>query len=511
MLEEPQNLFEVNDQDKRFTENKTVSVSKATLGQFGEVLDSVMNPLKGKMLSMQEVFAEFLGCDIKDLQTDHRMFSGIKSKLYKYIITYKLEEYRKEELKKETEKVEECYNFQNRENQIINISLDKQVRIPINITLGIKKGSKKLVLQTVDDCGTFGLLFSYEKGSEKFVSEFSDHLAELCEKNNFYKGQKISPRLEFLRLGNKTWDDVILDDFTKERIKSNIVDLFKKEEIFKKNGISSKCGLIWEGLPGTGKTISAQVLAQELKDITFIWVTPSNVYGAEDVKNIYDLATELKPTIVFFEDADLFCKDRGYGGENQVLCEIMNRLDGIVPLESVATIFTSNDPNVLEKALIDRPGRFDERIVFNPPKKDQIIRMMEVFIQKPSYDKEDLSEIAARSEELHLTGAHIKRLCDLAVIDAIKTDSLDKSSIAVLTKENFEKAFETIKDMKIKIGEAKVEAQKQEKNMKLGPAFGPFREEAESFEESTVVESVQPEPRKSLISGIVAKMKEKRG
>ena len=497
-------LFEVSDQDKRFSDNKAVQVAKSTLGQFGEVLDSVMNPLRGKMLSMQDVLAEYLGCDIKDLQTDHKAFSGIKSKLYKYIITYKLEDYQKENLKKESSAKEECYDFQPRENQIISISLDKQVRIPINILLGIKRGGNKLVVQTIDDCGAFSLCFSYKKGDEKFVTDFEEHLADMCEKNNFYKGQKISPKLEFLRLGNKTWDDVILDDFTKERIKSNIVDLFKKEEIFKKNGISSKCGLIWEGLPGTGKTISAQVLAKDLKDITFIWVTPDSVYSASDVKHIYDLARELKPAIVFFEDADLFCKDRGYGGENSILGEIMQSLDGFVPLESVVTIFTSNDPNVLEKALIDRPGRFDERIVFNPPKKDQIIQMMEIFIQKPSYDKADISEIAARSEELHLTGAHIKRLCDLAVIDAIKNDSLDKSDVAILTLKNFKKAFEVIKDMKIKIGEAKLEKeQAQVKN------FGPVMATREVFEEDEPMEeSVQPK-KANLITELVERMKKK--
>ena len=472
---EPENetekvLKEINEEDFRFANNKNITLNKATLGQTGQILDLILHPPREEH---KNAHCQYLECDPDDLIRDTKQFPAYKANLFKYVLFYKDKKYKKEDLNttmknSDGKSFDYCVSAsESKDFQIINISQDKTVRIPTRIHVGMKKGSTKFIMKLVEDFNYFAIQFYYVKGKEKVIDDFIDYLNDLVDKNNFYKGQKISPGMDFLKLGNITWNDIFLDSETKEKISNNILDFFEKEEIYKKNGISSKCGLIWEGPPGTGKTLAGRVVASVLEGITFIWITPDDVRSASDVKSIYKIAKDLGPSVVFFEDADLYCVDRGRGGRNPVLGEIMNQLDGLVPLEGVVTIFTTNDPDVLEQALIDRPGRFDERVEFLPPKALVIVKMMKKFLTIPSYDEDDFDDIAEKSEKIKLTGAHIKRLCDLSTIFAIKDDSLDENDIAQLKKEHFEKAFENIKDMKIKAGESKADYLKNKKKSNI--------------------------------------------
>ncbi|MFW5794557.1 MAG: AAA family ATPase [Bacillota bacterium] len=463
ITQEPEQIIsEIHDNDKRFHDNKNIELSKCNLGQLGEVLDSVYNPYREYSKELEELYAEYLDCEIDDIINDKKLYGGYRINILKYCI-HNMKRYKKEKFFSD----KKSNIYQDKNFDLIRISQDKEIRIPTSFHAGIKnKSGKKIILKTNMTSQGILLYFFYKKGDFELVDEFVNYIDEQIKKNNFYKGQKISPSLEFLKLGNTTWDDVILKEDIKDRIRYNITNFFRKEEIYKKNGIASKCGLIWEGLPGTGKTISAQALANDLSDITLIWVTPDDIYNAYEVKGVFDLARELNPSIIFFEDADLFCSSRSAGGSNSILGEIMNQLDGFVPLENVVTIFTSNEPEVLEKALIDRPGRFDERIEFPPPDKDQIVQMMKVFLKIPNFNIKDIKEVAEKCEGFNLTGAHIKRLCDLSVINAINSDSLNKRNIAQLKEEHFSNALDKIKNMKIKAGETELEKKKSISNNK---------------------------------------------
>ncbi len=459
-------LNEINEEDPRYLNNKDAILKDANLGQVAQTLDLILHPPREEF---KNVHAQYLECNTSDLIRDTKEFPPYKANLLKYVLFYKDKKYKKEDLNSTMKNSDgECIDYcvsssDSKDFQIIHISKDKTVRIPTRIHVGMKKGMNKFVMKLIEDCGYFAIEFYYVKGNEKAIDKFLEYLNDLVDKNNFYKGQKISPSMQFLKLGDITWSDIFLDSETKDKISDNILDFFEKEEIYKKNGISTKCGLIWEGPPGTGKTLAGRVVANSLDGITFIWITPDDVRSARDIKSIYKIAKDLGPSVAFFEDADLYCVDRGQGGRNPILGEIMNQLDGLVPLEGVVTIFTTNDPGVLEKALIDRPGRFDDRVEFLPPRALVIVKMMKKFLTIPSYDEDDFDDIAEKSEKIKLTGAHVKRLCDLAIIYAIKDGSLDDDDIAQLKKEHFEKSFENIKNMRIKAGESKAEYLKNKK------------------------------------------------
>ncbi|MBI3583129.1 MAG: ATP-binding protein [Nitrospinae bacterium] len=119
---------------------------------------------------------------------------------------------------------------------------------------------------------------------EGLIREIDDWML----KNSYFKGKKIKPDGTFLDIkkGKYSWDDIILDETIKNEIKRNITDYFELKEIYNKNNLPSKRGILCYGMPGTGKTLLGKVLASQV-DSTFIWVTASNVPNASNVFELF--------------------------------------------------------------------------------------------------------------------------------------------------------------------------------------------------------------------------------
>lgn len=501
-------ILELNEKDNRFKDNKDINLKDSKLGEFGQILDIVMNPQIKQRDLFEEVYCKFLDCSPSEIKKDVKKYPPYKTNVIKFCLNEIIKSKGRylnvdlsidREIEDKTETISISQFGKN--SQIINIGPEKTVRIPTYFHIGLKKEKEKFILETIEDYGYFALCFRYKKGNEKSIDNFIEYFNELIKKNNFYKKGKITPQMEFLKLEKLDWSDVFLQEEVKDQIMYNITDFYEKEEIYNKNGINAKCGLIWEGQPGTGKTLTAKVLFNKLEDITCLWITPDSACSARDIKNIYEIARDLSPSLVFFEDADLYCIDRSYSRGNPILGEIMNQLDGLIPLKGVITIFTSNDPGVMEKALVDRPGRFDERIVFNPPSADIAIKMIEKYLDIPSYNKKDLAHVAEVSEEMKLTGSHIKRLCDLSVIYAIKDNSIDKNDIAIIKKQHFDNAVDKIKNMKIKSGEEKINYLNNKKSENIKPISSPVNSIYES--DINYTEKIEEPKRLSLIKDII--------
>ena len=84
------------------------------------------------------------------------------------------------------------------------------------------------------------------------------------------------------------------------------------------------------------------------------------------------MARELSPTIVLFEDIDYIGKKRAgdTGSYDKITGELLNQMDGVESNEGIITLASSNYPKTLDKALRNRPGRFDIRVRFELPDED---------------------------------------------------------------------------------------------------------------------------------------------
>ncbi len=294
--------------------------------------------------------------------------------------------------------------------------------------------------------GTVGLETHVPADRAEIADHFFSGIANFIARNNLFRGKRITPDGGFVNVAHYTWDDLILPDDKKVSIRRNIVDIVTKQSLYERNGVAMKRGVMFYGPPGTGKTLTGKVLASQMEGTTFIWVTPTHIKGSSSIAQIYALARELAPTIVFIEDIDLIAKDRSLDGENPVLCELMNQLDGIQENRGVITVVTTNYIELVENALQNRPGRFDRRIEFglpDPAIRERMLRaMLDGRILDTDEEPVDLKVVAAMCDGL--SPSHLREVVNTAIMNAIDAGSLSVNDLAIITHSHMISAAQEV-------------------------------------------------------------------
>jgi cell division protease FtsH len=158
---------------------------------------------------------------------------------------------------------------------------------------------------------------------------------------------------------------------------SEVVEFLKSPEKFSKLGAKIPKGVLLMGSPGTGKTLLARAVAGEA-GVPFLHISGSEFVemfvgvGASRVRDLFAKAKKTAPCIVFIDEIDAVGRQRGSGvggshdEREQTLNQILVEMDGFEPNLGVIVIAATNRPDVLDPALL-RPGRFDRRVVLDPP------------------------------------------------------------------------------------------------------------------------------------------------
>jgi len=291
-----------------------------------------------------------------------------------------------------------------------------------------------------------GMVFSIfgHKATKPTTGELWIRLVKYAKDHNYLKGKKIDPKCRIIPLDRKyTWDDLVLDADKKDDIRRNLSNMIDYSDLYAKNNLQLKRGLIFHGPPGTGKTLLGKILCS-MVDWTFVWVTPKFLQDSRDVSRIVSLCRDLSPSILFLEDMDLYGGNRDQNRDVGVLGELMNALDGIEENNNVITIATTNDKDKLEKALLSRPGRFDKVLEFSPPNKESRLHMLKLFTKDIKLECDiDLEKIADYLDKL--TGAQLKELINLSVLYAIDAKSMDKDDQIILKAEHLKQAIPSVK------------------------------------------------------------------
>lgn len=288
------------------------------------------------------------------------------------------------------------------------------------------------------------------KESEKFLAD----LMEFAKVNNYLKNKKITPEFSFIEANpSYTWDSVILEKATKNKILKNLNVILKNLHIYTANNIKVKRGIILKGVPGVGKTLIGKILCNE-SDCTLLWVTPKYLERSQHIASIVEVARELAPTILFLEDIDLYGSSRDSSYNKTLLGELMNQLDGVEENKNIVVIATTNRSDDLEKALRNRPGRFDEIIEVKKPGTEERESMIRLYCSKFSCDSDiDFKTLAEETDKY--TGAHVKDLVDLAVMTAIESGSYTEVEKKVILKHKHLQAnIKRVGDKKIEISDA---------------------------------------------------------
>lgn len=202
-------------------------------------------------------------------------------------------------------------------------------------------------------------------------------------------------------------------------------------ELFESLGIDQPKGVLLYGPPGTGKTLLARAVAHHTK-CTFIRVSGSELVqkyigeGSRMVRELFVMAREHAPSIIFMDEIDSIGSARmqgggGGGGDSEVqrtMLELLNQLDGFESTKNIKVLMATNRLDCLDNALL-RPGRIDRKIEFPAPNEEGRKQILVIHSRKMNLVRGiDLGLIA---EKLNgASGAETKAVCTEAGMYALR-------------------------------------------------------------------------------------------
>ncbi|MEK7570275.1 MAG: ATP-dependent zinc metalloprotease FtsH [Patescibacteria group bacterium] len=229
---------------------------------------------------------------------------------------------------------------------------------------------------------------------------------------------------------NVTFKDVAGVKEAKQEL-MEVVEFLKFPKKFTNLGAKIPKGVLLVGSPGTGKTLLAKAVAGEA-NVPFYHMSGSEFVemfvgvGASRVRDLFRRAKKAAPSIIFIDEIDAVARQRGSGlggshdEREQTLNQILVEMDGFDTNTNVIIIAATNRPDVLDPALL-RPGRFDRRVIIDPPDLASREAILKVHSRKkPLGPDVDLKKVAQRTPGF--SGADLANLLNEAAILAARRD-----------------------------------------------------------------------------------------
>ncbi len=259
---------------------------------------------------------------------------------------------------------------------------------------------------------------------------------------------------EMVERPDTDYDSVAGLEEQKQYVREAIELPLNSPELFEQVGVEPPKGILLVGPPGCGKTLLAKAVANHT-EATFIRMVGSELAqkyigeGGRMVRELFSLAKEKSPSIIFLDEIDAIGAKRLDGstsGDREVqrtLMQLLAELDGFDALENVKIIAATNRPDILDEALL-RPGRFDR--VIEIPIPDDVGRkaIFKLNIDKMSTKKIQLKPIVDKTNGF--SGAEIKATCVEAGMIAIRQGR------GYITQTDFMDSIKRINLKKIKGG-----------------------------------------------------------
>lgn len=241
-----------------------------------------------------------------------------------------------------------------------------------------------------------------------------------------------------------TYQDIGGMDIQKQEVREAVELPLTHFDLYKQIGVDPPRGVLLYGPPGTGKTMLAKAVANATT-AAFIRVVGSEFVqkylgeGPRMVRDVFRLAKENSPAIVFIDEVDAIATkrfDAQTGADREVqriLLELLNQMDGFDQTTNVKVIMATNRADTLDPALL-RPGRLDRKIEFPLPDRRQKRLIFQACTAKMNLgDEVDLEDYVNRPEKI--SSADIASICQEAGLQAVR-----KNRYVVLPKD-FDKGY----------------------------------------------------------------------
>lgn len=193
----------------------------------------------------------------------------------------------------------------------------------------------------------------------------------IFEDGSWCKSEKL-----YTAIKSASFDDLILPDQLKQSVIDDLTRFLSAQELYEKYGIPWKRGLLLIGPPGNGKTQMVRALVNYLS-LPCLYIKSFNVHGEAEtgIRRVFARARQIRPCLIVMEDIDsLITKyTRSF---------FLNELDGFAENNGIVVLATTNYPEKLDPAIIDRPSRFDRKYHFDLPAGEERSKYLQMWNAK---------------------------------------------------------------------------------------------------------------------------------
>lgn len=290
----------------------------------------------------------------------------------------------------------------------------------------ILKAAKGIAAPTEDGAATIEKAVTEEDKVKTLIDE-------ICKNT---KADIVKPK--------ETLAEYVCEDNLKTELEE-IKDFFENEKTYTDAGIRIPKGILFKGLPGTGKTYAARCIAGSV-ECYFMTCTASALQGmyigsgAENIRNVFRGAKELrrcsgKGVIVFIDEIDSFGNRESHGGstsgeEDRTLNQLLAEMSGFEDSEGIMVLAATNFPERLDDALM-RSGRFSRQITIDPPNEHARRMLCEHYFGKVKLPLKDIDYDDITQLTPGFTPADIQELANESGILALraKSKSIEKDNV----------------------------------------------------------------------------------
>jgi proteasome regulatory subunit len=250
-----------------------------------------------------------------------------------------------------------------------------------------------------------------------------------------------SPQVTYTDIGG-------IDDQVRE-VREAVEDPLTNPALFEEVGVEPPSGVLLHGPPGTGKTMLAKAVANET-DATFIKMAGSELVrkfigeGSRLVRDLFDLAAEREPAVIFIDEIDAVASKRtdsktsGDAEVQRTMMQLLSEMDGFDERGEIRIIAATNRFDMLDEAIL-RPGRFDRLIEVPKPNHEGREQILEIHTREMNVaDDVDFGELVSDLDEY--SGADLASLATEAGMFAIRDDRTE------VRRCDFDDAHEKLED-----------------------------------------------------------------
>jgi AAA+ superfamily predicted ATPase len=259
-----------------------------------------------------------------------------------------------------------------------------------------------------DDCRYYWIVADTQTVADDFFAAVCKWNSQVREEVLVFEGGFWQKNRDlYASIKSATLENLVLAGTLKEDIYEDAQRFFESQPMYAEYNVPWKRGLLFIGPPGNGKTHMVKALVNSL-GYPCLYIKSFKTRQSSDTDNMrlaFNRVREAAPCIVVIEDLDALVDD-----ENRSF--FLNELDGFALNDGVLMIASTNHPERLDIAILERPSRFDRKYHFESPGLADRVAYLQLWNQKlkqaMQLSVEEIDKIATTSD--NFSYAYLKEL-----------------------------------------------------------------------------------------------------